>query len=409
MIPCLDPIGADSAPFAFMALGMVLLAWSRWRHLFSSVFLAASLAILATWLKPWDVISLAGFLVPPYLAARHLWGRKDRAGLPMASVVIAVQVAAFVVLRRYEILGGLPFMDHPVAVVGLSYMLFRVLHLVIEAPYLGHLPFGLASYLSYVLAFWTLLSGPIQRYDAFVVGMAAVGRPAAAEALAAAHRAVNGLIKAFLLAPVFLKASDIALLKAPEATWLDAATVFYAYPVYLYLSFSGYTDLMISIGRLCGAATLPENFDRPYLARNIKDFWGRWHMSFGAWIKAYIFNPLSKRLVAASPPGKDGPALAAAVIATFVVVGVWHGTTINFVVFGLLHGMAIIGTELYGRLLKARLGRAGRKAFEAHPATRALATVLCFHFVCATILLFPNSLGDLGEVLEIFLKGRGWL
>lgn len=409
MIAMPGPIGADSGAFAFVAVGLVLLAWSRWAKAFPAAFLAAGLVILATWLKPLDALALAGFLVPPYLVTRRLWGRKDRAASSLATLVITAEVAIFVILRRYELLSGLSFLDHPVSIVGLSYMLFRVIHLMVEAPYMGHLPFGPGPYLSYVLAFWTLLSGPIQRYDAFRKGMEQVGRPEAPEALAAAHRGVNGLIKAFLLAPIFLKASDIGLLKAPDAGWLDLAVVFYAYPIYLYLSFSGYTDLVIAIARLCGFTTLPENFDRPYLARNVQDFWGRWHMSFGAWIKAYIFVPLSKRLVAASPPALAGLALAVSVVVTFVIVGAWHGTTFNFIVFGLLHGAGVIVTEIYGRLLKSGLGRQKRKAFESHPATRTMAVFLCFHFVCATILLFPNSLGGLAEAFSAFFRAQGWL
>jgi D-alanyl-lipoteichoic acid acyltransferase DltB (MBOAT superfamily) len=166
--------------------------------------------------------------------------------------------------------------------------------------------------------------------------------------------------------------------------------------------------MVIAIARLCGVDTLPENFNRPYLARNVMDFWTRWHMSFGTWIRHYVFTPMSKHLMKAAPPAAHNLVLAVTVIVTFVIVGAWHGTTLNFIVFGLLHGGAIIVISAYGRVLKTLLDRKRRKAFETHPLVHAVSIVLCFHFVCATILLFPNSVGDLTAALDGFLRIQGW-
>lgn len=393
-------IAVQHVGFALIAGGMILLAWSRWKGLFPPAFFAANLVMMASWLDGPAAVALLLFLLPAYAAARHLWGRRERAEGWVIPVAVAVQTVAFILLRRY-----LPWPDHPIAIVGLSYMLFRTIHLVIEAPYLGHFPLTAARYFSYVTAFWTLLSGPIQRYDDHCNGLANVGRPADPEALAAAHRAVNGLIKAFVLAPVFLKASDIGLLGGPEANWIDFAIVFYAYPIYLYLNFSGYTDTMIGVARLCGFTTLPENFNRPWLARNVQEFWTRWHMSFGVWIRAYLFTPVMKRLVTLGGSGRENPMMAASVILTFLIVGAWHGTTANFLVFGALHGLGVLTASGWGALLGRRLGKKGRKEFLARPWVRRLATVLCFHYVCATLALVPNDLNGLAAALKAFFAG----
>ena len=92
------------------------------------------------------------------------------------------------------------------------------------------------------------------------------------------------------------------------------------------------------------------------------------------------------------------------VVATFIIVGAWHGTTMNFIVFGLLHAAGILLTGLYGQILKNVLDRETRKKFEGHPAVHAIAVIVCFHYVAATILLFPNSVADLTEVLGQFLS-----
>jgi D-alanyl-lipoteichoic acid acyltransferase DltB (MBOAT superfamily) len=95
------------------------------------------------------------------------------------------------------------------------------------------------------------------------------------------------------------------------------------------------------------------------------------------------------------------------VVVTFLIVGAWHGTTLNFLAFGLLHAAGILFTGIYGRMLKSALGRGRRKAFENHPVVHGLSIVLCFHYVAATIMLFPNSVGDLVTVLGEFAATGG--
>lgn len=398
----IDPISADSLAFAIVSLGLITLAWSDARRFFPVGLALGSVAVLATWLDLLELAALALFIVPPYIAIRRLWGKNQGAVARTAIAMIVWEVLFFIYLRKYEWVGDVSWLDHPVAIIGLSYMLFRVVHLVVEAPNLGHLTITPFQYGTYIIAFWTLLSGPIQRYEDFVQGMGTVGRPVFDDALPAAHRMVNGLIKAFVIAPIFLRSSDIGALTAADANWLDFVIVLYSYPIYLYLNFSGYTDIVIAIARLCGVNTLPENFNRPYLARNLPDFWSRWHMSFGTWIRHYVFTPLSKWLLSATPPAAHNAMLAISVMVTFLIVGAWHGTTLNFLIFGLLHAGAIIVSAFYGGVLKSLLGRQRRKAFEAHIMVRILSTTVCFHFVAATVLLFPNSVSSLASTLKIF-------
>jgi D-alanyl-lipoteichoic acid acyltransferase DltB (MBOAT superfamily) len=396
------PVAVNSLPFIAIAIGLAMLAWSRWRRGFLFALAAASLLVALSWAKPLDVLALSLFLIPPYVAVRLAWGKPSFKSAPVILMLIVWEVFLFIYLRKYEWAVGLDWLDHPVAVVGLSYMLFRVIHLLVEAPSLGHLPLSTVRYGAYMLAFWTLLSGPIQRYEAFCKGLEAVGRPETVDVLAASHRAINGLIKAFLIAPVFLKAADLQALGAPGADWLDFAIVFYSYPIYIYLNFSGYTDFMIAIARLCGVNTLPENFNRPYLARNLLDFWARWHISFGTWVRTYVFTPLSTNLIRNAPRSTHNAILAFIVIITFLIVGAWHGTTLNFLLFGLLHAAGILIAGACGRILKAVLSRGARKAFESHPVVHVFSVVLCFHYVAATILLFPNSAADLIAVIGEF-------
>ncbi len=407
MIPGLEPISVGSLPFAVIALCMITLAWSKQKHLFLAGLAVASGLMALSWLSFFDLLALSLFVLPPYLIIRMMWGNTRFETSLVAMGMVIWEVALFIYLRKYEWVSGVEWLDHPFSIVGLSYILFRVIHLIMEAPGLGHHPFNLLYFGTYTLAFWTFLSGPIQRYEAFIQGLEKVGRPATEQILNGGHRAVNGLIKAFLIAPVFLQVSDLQSLTKDGAGLLDLGVVLYSYTIYLYLSFSGYTDLMIAIARLCGVTTLPENFNHPYLARNVQDFWSRWHISLGTWIRHYVFTPLLKQLLTASPPGAHNLMLAVAVIITFLIVGAWHGTSVNFLIFGFLHGSAIVITGLYGRILKSILGKKRKKAFEAHPATRLISIIVCFHFIVLSMVFIPNSTSDVVNVLTQFLMAQG--
>ena len=122
-------------------------------------------------------------------------------------------------------------------------------------------------YMGFILSPWTLIAGPIQRYDSFCTGLETIGRPET-KILKGAHRIINGLLLAFVAAPLFLEPSRISNLLHPEAQWIDFLVVFYGFPFYLYLNFAGYTSIMVGCARICGFSNLPENFNHPYLASN---------------------------------------------------------------------------------------------------------------------------------------------
>lgn len=404
MIPGLAAMTPGTVSFLALSGSLVLLAWSPWRARFLEGLTLAGLIMLATWLKPLDAVAVVIFLAGPYLAARVLWGRKDLGGGAVTWAVLIWQIVLFLVVKRY---GGFDYLGdfgYPVSVIGASYILFRQIHLVVDAPYLAHLPFGVFRYLPYTISPWTLIAGPIQRYDGFCNGLEHIGRPENDAVLKASHRVVNGLIKAFIIAPVFLAPSTVTSLALPQADWIDFFIVLYGYPVYLYLNFSGYVDIVIGAARLCGFTTLPENFNRPYLARNPGEFWTRWHMSFGVWIRHYIFTPLSTFLVKRAPARLGGLMLVVTVLVTFYLVGLWHGPTWNFITFGLLQGTGVVISAGFGRWLKRRVGKESYAAIEANQKLRWLAVFLCFNFTCATFLFLNNSVEDIVGSLQVFLS-----
>jgi D-alanyl-lipoteichoic acid acyltransferase DltB (MBOAT superfamily) len=136
---------------------------------------------------------------------------------------------------------------------------------------------------------------------------------------------------------------------------------------------------------------VPENFNRPYLARNMIDFWTRWHMSLTFWIRDYIFTPTYMGIARRWPARAAGLAFLCYFLALFLA-GVWHGATWNFVVFGVLNGIGVSAAKLWENVLIARYGRPGLRRYLSSPPVRRLAQVANFHFVCLTIVfLRPES------------------
>jgi D-alanyl-lipoteichoic acid acyltransferase DltB (MBOAT superfamily) len=276
-------------------------------------------------------------------------------------------------------------------------MLFKFLHMVVDIRQGQLLAFTLFGYLNYQLAFFTLIAGPIQRFNDFQKFWESMS-PATAdarEALIAWNRLLNGMLKMGLLAAAasFLYDRSAAALLQPQSTLELAArfaVYFYAYPAYVYFNFSGYTDIVLGCAKLLGLQ-LPENFDRPYLARNVVDFWSRWHISLTTWIRDYVFMTSYKWVAERFSP----LAQTAGYVITFLsllIAGIWHGSTWNFVVFGAMHGAGAAITQMYGSVLKWRLKRAGLKRYNQNPWIRGGAMVLTFHFVCASFLFFPAHL-----------------
>ena len=178
--------------------------------------------------------------------------------------------------------------------IGLSYMLFKFIHMAVDQSEGQLAPFTFATYANYQLLCFTLTAGPIQRYNDFYAYWTAESLPDwdGRDVVVSWSRLLTGMIKVGLIAPlawdVFERSRSQLLLQPGVEVLPRFAAFFYSYPVFLYFNFSGYTDIVVAAARLIGL-TLPENFDRPYLARNIIDFWNRWHISLTHWIRDYIF------------------------------------------------------------------------------------------------------------------------
>jgi alginate O-acetyltransferase complex protein AlgI len=226
--------------------------------------------------------------------------------------------------------------------IGISFFTFQKLSYLIDvyrgeaepAPTFGH-------YLLYVTLFPQLIAGPIVRYHD--VSQQLVRRCYSDEQfLVGAWRFAVGLAKKVILANTLASVADAAFGSTAHtvtdphsltcgAAWLAAV----CYAMQLYFDFSGYSDMAIGLGKMLGFHFL-ENFDYPYVARSVTEFWRRWHISLSNWMREYLYIPLGGNRVAAWRVYLN-------LWIVFVLSGFWHGASWNFIVWGGLHGALLTG------------------------------------------------------------------
>jgi len=370
----------------------------RWRQATLAICNAGFVYLLipngASWL------ALGAFLASGYLT--YLLLRKWPSRI-LLSIYLFLLVTTFLIIRKYEIVTMyLPesTLALAVSIVGLSYMLFRQIQFLVDAFEDQIDQASWWGYLNYQLNLFTLLSGPIQRYQDFQeqwnrLDIVLDDRHALRMAY---FRLLMGLIKMTIIATLFQsiyqRSAEALSLPAGSAAQLAPISaighffsVFYSYPLYLYLNFSGYCDIVIA-GALLVGLILPENFDRPYLARNVIDYWTRWHRTLGFWIRDYLFLPLYKTIAERWPKRAESLAFLCYFFA-FFVAGIWHGPTLNFVIYGLLQAVGVSAAKLWERHLLKRRGRVGLKEYLQSPKIRASAIAGTLHFECFSLLFFP--------------------
>ncbi|MBI3165842.1 MAG: MBOAT family protein [Chloroflexi bacterium] len=230
--------------------------------------------------------------------------------------------------------------------LGLSYVTFQMIAYLVDV-WKGTIPAerNFVAFATYLLFFPKLVSGPITRYKPFA--SQALEPAASAEDIAdGIRRLLSGFIKRTLIANQLALAAN-AVFNLPTANvepkfaWLALI----AYTLQIFFDFSGYTDMALGLGLMIGIR-LPENFNFPYLAQSVSDFWRRWHITLSTWFREYVFYPLERKRFKWMGQQIN-------ILIVFLLTGLWHGFKPTFIVWGLIHGIALAMESLgFGRWLK---------------------------------------------------------
>jgi D-alanyl-lipoteichoic acid acyltransferase DltB (MBOAT superfamily) len=199
---------------------------------------------------------------------------------------------------------------------------------------------------------------------------------------------ISSYVSSAIVTPVFTSPSQHSALESIFAAW--------GYAVQIYCDFSGYTDIAIGLALLLGIR-FPLNFDAPYTARNLQDFWRRWHMTLSRWLRDYLYIPLGGNA------GSEGRTVRNIMI-TMVLGGLWHGAAWTFVVWGALHGAG----QSVGHLRRRFRLRRGLPAVAEGPVRVWVQRFLTFQFVCLGWVFFnSNGISEALTVLGRVLSAWG--
>lgn len=259
--------------------------------------------------------------------------------------------------------------------LGLSYILFRMIHWLVES-YKGTLRSrNPLTYLNYLFFFPTFLAGPIDTLNNFHYWLNTTHvRFNQRMLMAGVGRIFIGAVKALLIVPLIKPyAVDYEVFLPQLGPWGAVVSAALLYSLYIYIDFSGYCDMAIGMAYMMGIRT-PENFNNPYFSANISEFWKRWHITFSTFLRIYVFKPVVA-LLNRLPIAKYRMVVSVtAYMVTFFVCGLWHGSTLNFVIWGLWHG---VGLSVY------KLFTYGKPVKEATALRKTLG--ICGTFVFVTI------------------------
>lgn len=347
---------------------------------------AACLAFYASYSVP-ATAGLVGVTLAVYAAVRAM-GQKEGESAQFRFVIGAVSaLVGFLGVFKYgptvaQTLGrdvhsgGLSAL---VAPLGISYYVFKLISYVLDV-YWERAPAARdpLTFLAYVAFFPAIVSGPIQRSGDFIAQLE-VGRPASPAQLSAGlRRMLLGYFKKVVLADTLGATIDPIFSNPHGYSGVLLACAAYLFALQLYADFSGLTDIAIGAGRLLGIEA-PENFQAPFFANNIQEFWRRWHMTLSSFLTDYLFTPLQHALRRWGKPG-----LWAALMANMLSIGLWHGPRLTFVAFGAINGLFMIGSVA---TLKERNRYLKRHAGLSR-ANRLVGPLVTFHMMAFALVFF---------------------
>jgi D-alanyl-lipoteichoic acid acyltransferase DltB (MBOAT superfamily) len=264
--------------------------------------------------------------------------------------------------------------------LGISVLTFQAVSYTIDRLKREIESHSILHFAVYMTFFPHLAAGPILKASDFVNQLLEFKKVQLIDIHEGLWRIFQGLIKKLIFSDVIARACvDPVFSDSGSFSSLEIAIALLAYTMQIYLDFSGYTDVVIGSGRLMGFK-LPENFNRPYHATSIAEYWRRWHMSLSTWVNFYVYRPLGGSRV-------DRWKIYRNVLISIILLAVWHGLSFNFLIYGMIHGSAVC----FNRWL--RWQKRWTQWVEQNPVISAVACwIITFSFVVLARILFrtPN-------------------
>jgi alginate O-acetyltransferase complex protein AlgI len=375
-------------PVLFLLFNFVGEAYRKWLLLTASVLFYAALGV------PYLLLALLAVTVITYFSGLSLGrtaggpGRKRLFWLGVAGnllVLCSLKYASFVSGYLAKVSGGFGlqpavFEIGPIVSIGVSYYVFQALSYLIDIFLDIEQPERDFGYFALYLSFFPkLLQGPIERAGDLIPQLRVPYEFSYENVRSGLLLFTWGMFKKLVVADRLGLFVDYVYGNVHGYSGTAMVLATYVYAFQLLFDFSGYTDMALGTARVFNI-NLTQNFNTPYLATTVADFWRRWHISFSRWILEYIFRPLQMLWM---DQGNRGA--AAALLVTFLVSGIWHGAKWGFIVWGLLHGVYLAVSVFYKPWQK-RLHKAS--GLQGSRVLKIWQIFVTFNLVCLSLVFF---------------------
>lgn len=397
--------------FPLVFCGYFLLSKCR-RPVFQHAFLAAASLVFYGWDNPKYVAIIITSILFNYCLsfglAKESFSDKARKALFVLGIVFNIGILGFFKYTDF-VIGNVNFFTglrlEPLNLVfplGISFFTFQQFSFIVSCYKTKKPCRSFINYALFVSFFPQLIAGPIVLYEEMMPQFQEEKRRRvnAENVIRGLAVFASGLFKKIVLADTFAVLATNGFTAAGSLAFLPAWVAVFAYAFQIYFDFSGYCDMAIG-GALMLNIELPLNFDAPYRAKNVREFWRRWHITLGRALTTYIYIPLG-----GNRRGKARTFLN--LMATFLISGLWHGPAWTFVVWGALHGLA----NIFDRVFEKQQNKL--PAFVRQLATFLFVTVAWVLFRAESwaqagavykAMFAPRAVGSLAEISALFYDG----
>jgi D-alanyl-lipoteichoic acid acyltransferase DltB (MBOAT superfamily) len=315
------------------------------------IFLVAASLVFYGWHQPAHILLLLTSILANFALGQRLWLRRDKLLLTVGvtfnlGLLAWFKYAGFLVENVEAVFGLSAEVGRIVLPLGISFFTFQQIAYLVDVHQRKAEPHGLLDYVFFVVFFPQLIAGPIVHHGALIPQLAnpAFARFLASDVLAGVLLFSLGLAKKALVADQLRFGADRlfeAVELGIEPSLTEAWFSMLCYSFQIYFDFSGYSDMAVGLGRIFGLR-LPVNFDSPYKAASIVDFWRRWNITLSHFLRDYLYIPIGGN--------RRSPLLRYVNLWIVMLLGgLWHGAGWSFVVWGGLHGLYLASNHAWGR------------------------------------------------------------
>ena len=289
-----------------------------------------------------SLIYLVIFLIYEYMLIKVYLRLKIEKNCDRVSIFVILSLVPLVISRILPILE----IDYKFGFLGISYITFKVMQILVEIKDNMIKEVNFIDYLSFMIFFPTLSSGPIDRSRRFIKDIEkTISKTEYLDNLGKGIEYIlQGLVYKIILSQLIFDKINII----SEATYTtENLTIYmYLYGFYLFFDFAGYSLMAVGVSKIFGIDT-PMNFNKPFLAKDMKDFWNRWHMSLSHWFRDFVFSRLVFAIFKKKIFKSSLTTAMVAYIVNMTLMGVWHGINFSYLLYGLYHGIILAITEYF--------------------------------------------------------------